>query len=170
MCAQRYDLKVSNYNLKRGSIAHFDHMLQNKIYLRSTAKKRVFGNFCNLSKLTFVNFKPLPNMDRVEQLLIYLSENPRDSFLQYALALEYIKKGEMETGLKYFEALVEADPDYVGTYYHLGKLYNKLGRKSDAENCYTTGLKIATKLNDQHSFAELQNAKTNLSLGIDDDE
>lgn len=36
-------------------------------------------------------------MDRVEQLLIYLAENPRDSFLQYALALEYIKKGEMET-------------------------------------------------------------------------
>lgn len=91
LCAQRYDLKVSNYNLKRGSIAHFDHMLQNKIYLRSTAKKS-FGNFCNLSKLTFVNFKPLPIMDRVEQLLIYLAENPRDSFLQYALALEYIKK------------------------------------------------------------------------------
>jgi len=49
-------------------------------------------------------------------------------------------------------------------------LYNKLGRKTDAENCYAKGLDIASKLNDQHSFAELQNAKTNLSLGIDDDE
>lgn len=109
-------------------------------------------------------------MDRIEQLLKYLAENPKDSFLQYALALEYLKKGDLETGLHYFETLVEKDPDYIGTYYHLGKLYNKLGRRSDAENCYTKGLNIATKLNDQHSFAELQNAKTNMSLGIDDDE
>ncbi len=109
-------------------------------------------------------------MNRLEQLLIYLEENPRDSFLQFALALEYLKKGEAEEGLKYFETLVENDPEYVGTYYHLGKLYNKLGRKTDAENCYAKGLDIASKLNDQHSFAELQNAKTNLSLGIDDDE
>ncbi len=109
-------------------------------------------------------------MDRLQQLLIYLAENPKDSFLQFALALEYLKKGENDEGLKYFEALIENDADYVGTYYHLGKLYNKLGRKKDAENCYTKGLLIATKLNDQHSFAELQNAKTNLSLGLDDDE
>ena len=109
-------------------------------------------------------------MDRLEQLLIYLAENPKDPFLQYALALENIKRGDIGTGLKYFEALVENEPDYVGTYYHLGKLYTKLGRRSDAENCYAKGLTIATKLNDQHSFAELQNARTNLSMGIEDDE
>ncbi len=109
-------------------------------------------------------------MDRLEQLLQYLNDNPKDSFLQYALALEYLKKGDHVTGLEYFETLVKNDPDYVGTYYHLGKLYVKLGRKEDAENCYTQGLKIAKNQNDHHSFAELQNSKTNLSMGIDDDE
>lgn len=109
-------------------------------------------------------------MDRIQQLLQFLQENPRDAFIQYALALEYIKKGDTDTGLFYFEQLVKNDPDYVGTYYHLGKLYKGIGRKQDALNCYQAGMLIAKKINDQHSLAELQNAHMNLEMGLDDEE
>lgn len=109
-------------------------------------------------------------MSRITQLLKFYEENPNDSFVCFALALEYIKNGEPETGLQYFENLVQRDPDYVGTYYHLAKLYIKLGNKAAAEKCYADGMVIAKKLNDQHSLAELQNAAMNFSMGIEDDE
>ena len=35
---------------------------------------------------------------------------PRDSFLQHALALEYIKLGDDEAARKLFEELLERDP------------------------------------------------------------
>ena len=44
-------------------------------------------------------------MDRVEKLKEYLKTNDKDSFLQHALALEYIKIGEekeAEMAAKYF--------------------------------------------------------------------
>lgn len=108
-------------------------------------------------------------MERLEQLKAFLNESPDDSFLQYAIALEHIKKGELENGLSYFEGLVKNDPDYIGTYYHLAKLYLKLRRKEDAETCYKNGIAVATKLNDFHALSELKNAYTNLQMGIEEE-
>ncbi|MEZ5013471.1 MAG: tetratricopeptide repeat protein [Chitinophagales bacterium] len=109
-------------------------------------------------------------MDRLPQLLEFLNENPDDSFVQYAIALEYIKKGETDKARKQFEDLVNKDPDYVGTYYHLGKLYARLSLRAEALSCYAQGITIARKLQDQHSMAELQNAKLNLEMGLDDED
>lgn len=109
-------------------------------------------------------------MERLDQLMSFLNENPNDSFLQYAIALEHIKKGEPEKGLIYFENLLKHDPDYVGTYYHLAKLYLKLGMKPEAIACYENGMGVATKLSDFHALAELKNAYTNLQLGIEEDD
>ncbi len=108
-------------------------------------------------------------MDRIPQLLSFLQDSPNDPFIQYALALEYIKSGAPETGLQYFEGLAEKHPDYVGTYYHLAKLYIRLNRPEDAERTYHTGIDIAKQQQDQHALAELQNAALNFKLGIADD-
>lgn len=109
-------------------------------------------------------------MNRIDSLLNFLKESPKDSFIQFALALEYIKNGDPDTGLQYFEGLVVNDPDYVGTYYHLAKLYIQLERADDAAACFDKGIAIAKKLNDQHSLAELQNAALNLKLGLTDED
>lgn len=108
-------------------------------------------------------------MSRIPQLEAFLSDNPNDPFLQYALALEHIKTGNLQEGLKYFEGLTVAHPDYVGTYYHLAKLYIQLQMPEQAEKTYTTGIAIARKIGDQHALAELQNALLNFKLGIADD-
>lgn len=39
-------------------------------------------------------------MSKIEQIKAMLKENPADSFLQHALALEYIKAGEEELAKK----------------------------------------------------------------------
>lgn len=108
-------------------------------------------------------------MSRIPQLEAFLSDSPNDPFIHYALALEHIKSGNLQDGLKYFEGLVQQHPDYVGTYYHLAKLYIQLQMPDKAEMTYENGIAVAKKLQDQHALAELQNASLNFKLGISDD-
>ncbi|MND82786.1 Tetratricopeptide repeat protein [compost metagenome] len=96
----------------------------------------------------------------------YLLNEPDDSFLKYAIATEYIKLDQLDEALNYFTELVTTDENYVGTYYHLGKLYEKLSKKDDAEATYKKGLMIARKAGKMHAAAELQQA-LNSVLGLD---
>lgn len=101
-------------------------------------------------------------MNRLEQLLQFHSENPGDPFIRYCLALEYDKNGNADEALRYFEELISTNEQYTATYYHLGKLYEKLKRKDDAEKIYSKGLQITQSLKDMHAYSELLNAKNEL--------
>ena len=70
-------------------------------------------------------------MDRIEKLKEFLKQNPGDSFVQHALALEYIKLGNDAPARELFESIIEREPAYIGTYYHLAKL---LERNNDTES------------------------------------
>jgi hypothetical protein len=56
------------------------------------------------------------------------------------------------------------DPGYVGMYYHLGKLYEKMGEPELALEAYTAGINVAKKIPDFHALSELNNAKLNLEM------
>ena len=81
----------------------------------------------------------------------------------FALAREFAKKGSSDEALRYYERLVGIAPDYTGTYYHLGKLYEQLGRKDDAIAIYQKGMEITLKKNDHHALSELQSALSMIS-------
>ena len=66
-------------------------------------------------------------MDRIEKLKTFLESTPADSFLQHALALEYIKVGDDGEARKLFKEILLREPTYVGSYYHLGKLLGGYG-------------------------------------------
>ncbi len=91
-----------------------------------------------------------------------LAEQPNDPFLNHALALEEIKAGKDESARRLFESLLERNPDYVGSYYHLGKLYERLGEEQKAMEVYERGMEVAKKLGDQHAGNELRGAYDNL--------
>ncbi|MEO6851573.1 MAG: tetratricopeptide repeat protein [Mucilaginibacter sp.] len=93
---------------------------------------------------------------RLEKLLDFLKNEPDDEFLQYALATEYLRLNDTEKALQYYETLVTKHPNYVGTYYHLGKLYEALDRKTEAISTYEKGMEIAKAMRDNHAFSELQ--------------
>ena len=84
--------------------------------------------------------------NRLDQLLQFIEHEPNDAFLQYALATEYLRINKLDKALFYYENLINNHPDYVGTYYHLGKLYEQLNRKEDAITTYQLGSQVAKKL------------------------
>ena len=106
---------------------------------------------------------------RLEKLLEFITNEPEDPFLKYALATEYLRINDTGKALAYYEELISKHPNYVGTYYHLGKLYETLNRKDDAIKIYETGIKIAHEQRDNHAFSELQGVYNELA-DIDDDE
>lgn len=97
-------------------------------------------------------------MDRLDQLLQFYEEDPDDAFTRFALAQEYLNRGEVDEALTLFEELVDTDPDYVGTYYHLGKLYERLDRTADAIETYERGVEVAREQRAQKDLSELQDA------------
>ena len=87
-----------------------------------------------------------------------LVQNPTDSFLQHALALEYIKLRNDEAARGLFEKLLNENPGYIGSYYHLAKLQERLGETDKAVQLYKQGMEEAMKAGDNHAFGELRGA------------
>jgi len=101
-------------------------------------------------------------MNRIEKILEMINTNGRDSFLQHALALEYIKIGNDQLALEQFQSLLNDNPQYVGSYYHLGKLYERMGENETAISTYEKGMIEAKNAKDNHSYNELMMAKEDL--------
>ncbi len=103
-------------------------------------------------------------MDRIEKLKEFLKASPTDSFLQHALALEYIKLGNDEEARRLFEELLNREPGYVGSYYHLAKLLERNDHTAEAINIYEKGMEEAKKAGDNHAFGELRGAYEELTF------
>lgn len=97
-------------------------------------------------------------MSRIDKLIAYLHESPTDSFLQHALALEYQKIGDHNKARHLFEKLLQENPSYVGSYYHLAKLLEFENCTQEALLVYEKGMEQARLQNDTHALAELKSA------------
>lgn len=97
-------------------------------------------------------------MSRIAQIEQLLIEQPEDSFLKHALALEYVKTGNDQKAREIFESLLSAEPEYVGSYYHLAKLHERNGNEAEAISVYEKGMEIAKQAGDRHALSELRSA------------
>lgn len=102
-------------------------------------------------------------MNRIETIKQYLVSSPEDSFLQHALALEYIKEGNEPEARKLFEDILLRDELYIGSYYHLAKLLERMGEESLAISWYEKGMIASKKAGDNHAYNELQAAYEDLT-------
>ncbi len=103
-------------------------------------------------------------MDRISKLKEFLKMNPGDSFVQHAMALEYIKLGNDEQAVVLFEQILNREPGYIGSYYHLGKLLERKNKTEEAVKVYEKGMEEAKKAGDNHSFGELKGAWEELTF------
>jgi Tfp pilus assembly protein PilF len=101
-------------------------------------------------------------MDRIAKINEFLKDNPKDNFLRHALALEYLKIGEDENAKILFTEILSESPDYIGSYYHLAKLLEKLDQIPAAMEWYEKGMEVSKKAGDQHAYNELQAAYDDL--------
>lgn len=107
-------------------------------------------------------------MNKLKKLALLIQQNPDDSFSKFALALEFIKIGNNDKALALFKNIVKSDPDYVGVYYHLGKLYFEIGENKKALETYNTGIEVSTNLKDDHAKSELQAALFELEIELEE--
>ena len=101
-------------------------------------------------------------MERIDKLKEFLKVTPTDSFLKHALALEYIKIEKYEEARTLFEEVLTNSPDYIGSYYHLAKLLEKLELPDLAIKWYEQGMEATKKAKDNHAYNELQAAYEDL--------
>lgn len=96
--------------------------------------------------------------NRLEQLYRFLEDRPEDDFLLFAIAKEYEKLENEEKAEMYYLKLQDLHPNYVGTYYHLGKLYERAEDFEVATEIYEKGMEVAKTIGDKHAFGELRGA------------
>ena len=101
-------------------------------------------------------------MDRIERLNQFLAQNPEDAFVQHALALEYVKLGNEAEAKRLFENILQSDENYIGSYYHLAKLLERLEDTEGAIRVYEKGMERAKSAGDRHAYSELQSAYEDL--------
>lgn len=102
-------------------------------------------------------------MDRLQKIMEFLQKTPDDPFLQHALGLEYLKLGDPEKAREVFEALLNAHPGYVGTYYQLGKLLESANEPQQALQWYEKGMEQARLAGEHRALQELRSAYDELA-------
>lgn len=96
-------------------------------------------------------------LDRLQLLQDMLKKEPSDCFLNYAVAIEYIKTDKSKA-IAIFEDLLSRQPDYLPVYYQLGKLYEEKQDFEKAKELYHKGIQLAHKQNNLKTHGELNEA------------
>lgn len=100
--------------------------------------------------------------ERIQKLKNFLQQSPDDCFLNHALALEHVKLGEDADAKVLFEKNLSYDPAYIATYYHYGKLLERVGEQDKAIATYEQGMAASKSVGDMHTYNELQGAYEDL--------
>lgn len=103
---------------------------------------------------------------RLSQILDLLREDPGSAFLQFALAKEYEGMGDSDKALEHYRKLTEEHPEYTGTYFHFAQLLMENDQTEEGFRMYDKGIAICKLNGDQHSLAELQNARMNWEMEL----
>ena len=99
----------------------------------------------------------------MEKLKEFLRQDPHDAFSKHALALEYIKLGDDPSARRLFEEILDRDPGYTGTYYHLGRLLERCGETALALSWYERGMAAARAAGETRTCNELRAAHEELA-------
>ena len=92
---------------------------------------------------------------RIELLQKMLEQDPGDSFCCSGMAQEYLKLGDVDNAVAWFDRTIAADPDHCYAYFHKARALEMAGRLSDAQATLRLGLDRARAQGDTHAIGEL---------------
>lgn len=93
--------------------------------------------------------------DRLDQLRTLLADEPHDTFLRYAVALELKRLGRTEEAIADLQMLVRDEPGHVASYYQLALLLGEMGRNTEAIEVCKAGSLQCIVTGDRKARAEL---------------
>jgi Tfp pilus assembly protein PilF len=99
---------------------------------------------------------------RKEQLKDMLADDPKDSFLRYGLAMEFVSEGNDAEAVNCLRELLATNPDYVPGYLQAGQALTRLNKPSEARDIFQSGIAIAQKVGEVHAAGEMEGFLENL--------
>ena len=95
---------------------------------------------------------------RLEKLQEMEKQKPADAFIKFAIAQEFVGMQHDEQAAEVFNLLLKNFPQYLPTYYQLGKLFERKEDLPSAMDIYRRGIIIAKAANDLKTAGELSEA------------
>src|SRR5579871_4245199 len=95
-------------------------------------------------------------MDRIVALNEILTENPKDAFARYGLAMEYSRQGDFERALAEFAILLENHPDYTAGYFMAAQTLARAERVQEAKKMLADGIISAKRTGNLHAQSEME--------------
>ena len=95
-------------------------------------------------------------MDRISALNDILTENPKDAFARYGLAMEYSKQGDFDRALAEFSILIENHPDYTAGYFMAAQTLVRAERPDEAKKMLQDGIASARRTGNLHAQSEME--------------
>ena len=95
-------------------------------------------------------------MDRIAALNGILTENPKDAFARYGLAMEYSKQGDFDRALAEFAILIENHPNYTAGYFMAAQTLVQAERAEDAKKMLHDGIASARRSGNLHAQSEME--------------
>ena len=84
-----------------------------------------------------------------------VEKDPDDSFVRYALAMEYRKSDRLDDALATFEVLIERDPEYVAAYQMAAEVAVALQQIERARDIIARGTEAARKVRNLHAASKM---------------
>lgn len=99
-----------------------------------------------------------PSSEKLQKLTGMLDRMPNDTFLLYAIAMEYRKLGAAPQALEFLQRTIAVDPDYAYAYFQRGQVFEDTGDTESAKAAYRDGIAAADRKGDAHARNELAQA------------
>jgi len=137
-----------------------------ELWLLCNSSPRVTRNFVVTSTFRQLtsDHSQLP-MDRIAALNEILTENPKDAFARYGLAMEYSKQGDLDRALAEFSILLEKNPDYTAGYFMAAQALARAERATDAKKMLQDGIAAARRTGNLHAQSEMEAMLADLTTG-----
>ena len=85
-----------------------------------------------------------------------LADSPNDTFLLYALAMEWENEEQHEKSLEIHRQLMNNEPPYVPSFFMAGQQMANLERIDDAKQVLEAGIEQADMQGDAHAAMEMR--------------
>lgn len=94
--------------------------------------------------------------ERIQKLQEMLANDPNDSFIRYALAMEYVGLKNPLEAIEILTELVKSDPKYIPGFHQLGILLGKMNKTEEAKKAYRKGIDIAASMGETKEEKEMR--------------